>query len=114
MRIAGNVENVGSNQCVLLHLAAGIFWNESGLSKRAPSRGWIFTLVREIRRLELNNALLATDTSHGDTSSEAMIAKSDAHDVRHPSHGRHFRTLGFFISSTLLDLKGGFLRKFDI
>ena len=30
MRSTGNGENVERNQCVLLHLAAGIMWNESG------------------------------------------------------------------------------------
>ena len=30
MRSTGNVDNVDRNQCVLLRLAAGIFWNESG------------------------------------------------------------------------------------
>ena len=30
MRGTGNVENVGRNQCVILHLAAGMLWNESG------------------------------------------------------------------------------------
>ena len=39
MRSTGNVENVERDQCVLLHMAAGILWNESGRPKRVPDRG---------------------------------------------------------------------------
>ena len=114
MRSTGNVENVERNQCVSLHLVAGIFWNESGRSKRAPGLGGFSALVQEIRRLELTNALLANEASKDDSSMGDMIVKSNDHDVCHHSHGRDFRTLGCFLSSTLVDLKGGFRRIFDI
>ena len=114
MRSTGNVGNVERNQCVLLHLAAGILWNESGRPKRAPDRGMVFTLVQEIRRLELKNALLAAGSLRDETSLEEMIVKSNAHDVCNPSRDRDFRTLGFFLLSVLTDRNIGCLRIFDV
>ena len=114
MRSTGDVENVERNQCVLLHLAAGILRNESGRPKRVPDRGRVFTLVQELRRIELPNALLAMESLQDDTSLEGMIVKSNAHDVCHPSHDRDFRTLGFFLSSVLTDRGIGCLRIFDV
>lgn len=113
MRGTGNVGNVERIQCVLLHLAAGILWNESGRPKRVPDRGRVFTLVHELRRLELTNALLASESLRGDTSLECMIVKSNAHDVCHPSHDRDFRTLCFFLSSVLTGRGTGCLGIFD-
>ena len=45
MRSAGNVDNVARNQCVLLRLAAGMCWSESGRPKRAPCRGGGFRFI---------------------------------------------------------------------
>lgn len=114
IRSTGNFENVGRNQCVLLHLASGMLWDESGRHKRAPGRGGVSTLVQELRRMELKNALLATEALQEDTSLEGAIVKSNARDARRPSHDRYFRTLRFFLSSVLLGLKTGCLRIFDL
>ena len=112
MRSTGNIENVERNQCVHLHLAAGILWNESGRPKRVPGRGRVFTSVQELRRVELTNALLASESLRDDTSLEGMIVRSNAHDVCRPSRDRDFRTLGFFLSSVLTDRGIGCLRIF--
>ena len=114
MRSTGNIENVERNQCVLLHLAAGILWNESGRPRRVPDRGRVFTLVQELRRLELKNALTALESLQDDASLEGMIVKSNAHGACNPSHDRDFRTLGFFLSSVLDGRKIGCLGIFDV
>ena len=114
MRRNGHVENVERNQCVLLHMAAGILWNEFGRPKRVPGRGGVSTSVQELRRVELKNALLASEALKDDVSPEGMIVKSNAHDACYPLHDRDFRTLGFFQSSVLTDRKIGRLRIFDV
>ena len=114
MRSAGNTENVERNQCVLLHLAAGLLWNETGRKKQVPDRGRVFTLAQDLRRIEFSNAIAALEALKDDVSLEGMIIKSNAHDSTHPSHDRDFRTLGFFLAEVLSELKSGCIRIFDI
>ena len=114
MRRTGNAENVERNQCAMLHLAAGLFWNESGRKKPVPDRGRVFMLAHELRRLELTNAQLDVKSLKGDISLEGMIIRSNARDATHASHGRDFRTLGFPLSSILTDLEDDCVRIFDI
>ena len=114
MRSTGNTENVERNQCVLLHLAAGLFWNESGRKKQVPDRGRVFLLAQELRLIELTNAPLASEALKGDQSLESLIVKSNSRDSTQASHDRDFRTLGFFLSSVLSGLKQGCIRIFDI
>ena len=80
----------------------------------SPRQGGVFPLVQELRRSELKNALLATESLRGETSLEGMIVKSNAHDVWSPPHDRDFRTLGFFLSSVLNGRNIGRLRIFDV
>ena len=108
------MEKVERNQCLLLHLAAGILRNGSGRPRRVPGRGRVFNLVQELRRVELANALLAMESLQDGKSVEGAIVKSNAHDVRHPSDDRGFRTLDFFLSSVLIDRCIGCLRIFDV
>ena len=68
MRSTGNVENVERNQCVLLHLAVSMLWNESGMSKRVPGRGRVFALAQELRRTEFANDSLASEALREDAS----------------------------------------------
>ena len=114
MRSTGNIDNVERNQCVLLHLAAGLLWNETGRKKQVPDRGRVFTLAQDLRRVEFTNAQAAAEALKEDLSLESMIIKSNAHDSTHPSHDRDFRTLGFFLSEVLNELKSGCIRIFDI
>ena len=57
--------------------------------------------------MELTNALLGNDDWQADSSLGATIVGCNAHDVCQTSRDRDFRALGFFLSATLLDLKGG-------
>ena len=114
MRSTGNTENVERNQCVLLHLAAGLLWNETGRKKQVPDRGRVFTLAQDLRRIEFTNAIAAVGALKDDASLEGMIIKSNAHDSTHPSHDRDFRTFGFFLTDVLTELKSGRIRIFDI
>ena len=64
-----------------LHLPDGVFRNESGRSGRAPVRGRLFALARDLRRLELKNALMATESTTEGFSSGCMIVTRNARDV---------------------------------
>ena len=114
MRSTRNAENVERNQCVLLHLADGLFRNESGRKKQAPCRGRVFMLDQELRRVELTNAQLALESLKGDVSLDGTIIRSNAHDATNASRDRDFRTMGFFLSSIIADLKTGRTRIFGI
>ena len=99
---------------VLLRLDAGLLWSETGRKKQVPGRGRVFTLAQDLRRIELTNAQLAMGALKEDSSLESTIVKSNARDSKHPSHDRDFRTLGFFLTEVLSDLKSGRIRIFDI
>ena len=79
-----------------------------------PDRGMIFMIAQELRRVELTYAPLAVEALKDDEFLDGMIIKSNAHDATHSSHGRDFRTLGFFLSSVLKEMKDGRVRIFDI
>ena len=66
-RSTGSAENVERNQCALLHLESGLFWNEYGRKMSAPDRGRVFTTAQELRRSELTNAQLGLEALYGDT-----------------------------------------------
>ena len=82
--------------------------------KQVPGRGGIFILAQELRRVGLTHAQLDVESLKDDESLEGLIVKSDAHDATRASHDRDFRTLGFFPSSVLNELKTGCIRIFDI
>ena len=105
--INGHIGDLGRNQCVLLHLAAGMLCNESGRSKLPPGRGRVFALTRDLRRAELEKDLHTTSALKDDSSLEIAIIRSNAHDVTNPSRDRDFRTLCFRLSSVTLDLNAG-------
>ena len=95
MRRTGNTENIERNQCVLLHLAAGMMRGETGREKRVPDRGRLFSLTQELRRVEIKTALLAGDSANGGFPMEATIVTSNARDFPRPSRDQDFRSIGF-------------------
>ena len=83
-------------------------------TSKFPTWGGVFILAQELRRAELPNDQLAMESLKDDASMEGMIIMSNAHDAANASHDRDFRTMGFFLSSIIADLKAGCVRIFDI
>ena len=65
------------------------------LGNERPGRSRVCTLSQELRLLELKNALLALVAPKGDSFTDGMISRRNAHESPKPSHGRDFRTLVF-------------------
>ena len=84
------------NQCVLLHLSAGISGILYGQGSYVPSKGEVSCQATYLRRSEIRAAICAADRSQSPSSVTEQLILSHAHDVLNVGHDRDFHGIALF------------------
>ena len=112
-KATSNVEKVEINQCVLLHLVAGVMWNRNGRRLGIPELSKILSEAEEWGMEEVSQANQAEQECNGREDSFALELRSLPHDVLTPGHDRDYRSISVF-PNHLLETEEVSLRIFDI
>ena len=95
-KATSNVEKSESNQCVLLHLAAGAIWNRGGRKLGIPELSKILLETEEWRMAEVLQAKHALQYCEGIDNVFAQELLSLSRDVLSTGHDRDYRSISVF------------------
>ena len=112
-KATSNVDKSESNQCVLLHLVAGVMWNRGGRKLGIPELSKILLETEEWRMAEVLQATHALQHCEGIDNVFAQELLSLSHDVLSTGHDRDYRSISVFLNEHLGEEDVG-VRIFDI
>ena len=74
----GLVGRIGRIQCAILHLAAGMVWNNGGIEKKAPDVGGVANVPSPLRKEERHMARQSEGHMNTQSDADPLVAKAMA------------------------------------